>query len=77
MIQVSINRARVQIAYSGCWLKETNGPSCLGLAGFGVRLARETAFGSKLLYGCRDVSFGTGSYMKGCPPAIFGPVFGF
>lgn len=35
--------------YSGCWLNESNGPSCFGRGALGVRLARETALGSKLL----------------------------
>lgn len=34
-------------AYSGWRLKDTSGPSCLGLTGFGSQLALVTALGSK------------------------------
>lgn len=44
------------LAYSGCLLKDTNGPSCLGRAGFGSQLARVTALGSKVVVGNRELS---------------------
>ena len=51
--------------YSGCWLNEISGPDCFGREAFGARLARETALGSKLLYGFRGLSDFTALYRKG------------
>lgn len=43
-------------AYSGWRLKDTSGPSCLGLTGFGSQLDLVTALGSKEVVGKRASS---------------------
>lgn len=43
-------------AYSGWRLKDTSGPSCLGLTGFGSQLDLVTALGSNEVVGKRASS---------------------